>query len=84
MCYPGFRIYDFMDLKIVSEMVPSFPVSISICIVCVVYDCVRVCVCVCVLGKHVYVSLIPHKPPFIEQIWGLQGWSLFFFFRFLL
>ena len=28
--YPGFQIHEFMDMKIVTEMVPSFPVSINI------------------------------------------------------
>ena len=27
LCYPGLRINQFMDLEIVAEMVPSFPVS---------------------------------------------------------
>ena len=27
LCYPGFRSYQFIDLEIVAEMVPSFPVS---------------------------------------------------------
>ena len=30
LCYPGFQIHAFMDMKIVTEMVPSFPVSINI------------------------------------------------------
>ena len=42
MCYPGFRIIDFIDWKIVSELVPPFPVRSSIFNVCA---CVRVCVC---------------------------------------
>ena len=32
LCYPGFQIHEFMDMKIVTEMVPSFPVSINIII----------------------------------------------------
>ena len=27
LCYPGFRINQFVDMEIVAEMVPSFPVS---------------------------------------------------------
>ena len=30
LCYPGFQIHEFTDMKIVTEMVPSFPVSINI------------------------------------------------------
>ena len=30
LCYLGFQIHEFMDMKIVTEMVPSFPVSINI------------------------------------------------------
>ena len=27
LCYPGFRINQFVDMEIVAEMVPPFPVS---------------------------------------------------------
>ena len=30
LCYPSFQIHEFMDMKIVTGMVPSFPVSINI------------------------------------------------------
>ena len=28
LCYPGYQIRDFLDIKLVAELVPSFPVSI--------------------------------------------------------
>ena len=27
LCYPGYQICDFLDMKVVREMVPSFSVS---------------------------------------------------------
>ena len=27
LCYPGYQIRDFLDIDLVAEMVPSFPVS---------------------------------------------------------
>ena len=34
LCYPGYQICDFLDMKVVCEMVPSF--SVSTCFVVVV------------------------------------------------
>lgn len=27
LCYPGFRVNEFVNLEIVADMVPSFPIS---------------------------------------------------------